>query len=318
MENAYSSENRQPQWHLLGAGSLGCLFAAYLQRAGVAFELIVRDEATLQQLRANGGIALLRDNTNTIVAVTATTPAFVSAPITQLLICTKAQQTLAAVGAIKSKLAPNALIVLLQNGMGVRELLQAELPSAAILHALSTEGAFRSTRFNVMHAGRGETVIGAIEPQQQALAKSAAQALQCELSIAFAADIEHGLWLKLGVNSVINPLTAINRCRNGELFKLDNIETTVTQLCEELAHVARAEHVNLMAAQLRDEAYHVMHATANNRSSMLQDIEAGRDTEIDFINGFIVQRAHHHGIACNKHEELLAAVHAIESATPSP
>lgn len=324
----------QPQWHLLGAGSLGCLFAAYLQRAGVALELIVRDEATLQQLQANGGITLAYDNKSATIPVNATTLNSVKAPITQLLICTKAQQTLAAVAAIKSKLAPDVLIVLLQNGMGVREqlqdaLLQYERPNATILHALSTEGAFRSARFHITHAGRGETVIGAIEPQQQALAKSAVQTLQCELPIAFAPDIERRLWLKLGVNSVINPLTAIHRCRNGELLKLDTIETIetvetiVTQLCDELANVAHAERIDLSSTQLRDEVYRVMHATANNKSSMLQDIEAGRETEVDFINGFIVQRAQHHGIACTKHEALLAAIHtleqaAIESVTPSP
>ena len=314
-------DNVPSRWHVLGAGSLGCLFAAYLQRAGVALELIVRDETALRQLRSNGGITLSHpdephDDESTTVAVAATTPNSVQAPITQLLICTKAQQTLAAVDAIKSKLAPDVLIVLLQNGMGVRELLQRaflqhERPHATILNALSTEGAFRSARFHVTHAGYGETVIGSIEPQQQALAKSAVQALQCELPIAFAPDIERRLWLKLGVNSVINPLTAIHHCRNGELLKLDMIETIVTQLCDELAQVARAEHIAVSVAQLRDEVYRVMHDTANNKSSMLQDIEARHDTEIDFINGFVVQRAQHHGIACTQHTLLLDKMRAL-------
>ena len=326
-------DNAPSRWHVLGAGSLGCLFAAYLQRAGSALELIVRDEAALQQLRANGGITLTRNekprdgkpyaDEHATIAVTATTPNSVQAPITQLLICTKAQQTLAAVDAIKSKLAPDVLIVLLQNGMGVRELLQSALlqherPHAIMLNALSTEGAFRSARFHVTHAGYGETVIGSIEPQQQAFAKHAVQALQCELPIAFAPDIERRLWLKLGVNSVINPLTAIHRCRNGELLKLDNIESSVAKLCDELAQVARAERIDLSAAQLRDEVYRVMRATAENRSSMLQDIEAGRDTEIDFINGFVVQRGHHHGISCVQHEGLLAAVRTLEHAALEP
>jgi 2-dehydropantoate 2-reductase len=88
----------------------------------------------------------------------------------------------------------------------------------------------------------------------------------------------------------------------------------VTQLCDELALVARAERIDLSATQLRDEVYRVMRATANNKSSMLQDIESGYATEIDFINGFVVQRAHQHGIACTQHEGLLAAVHTLEQA----
>lgn len=341
MANTYSLSDRTlaadspAQWHLLGAGSLGCLFAAYLQRAGVELELIVRDAATLRQLRANGGIMLShaempsRDSNlsqddkpraaeHTTIAVAATTSTSVRAPIAQLLICTKAQQTLAAVAAIKSKIAPDVLIVLLQNGMGVREQLLRELPHATVLNALSTEGAFRRARFHVVHAGYGDTVIGAIQAQQHMLARNAVQALQCELPIAFAPDIERRLWLKLGVNSVINPLSAIHRCRNGELLELDDIDTTVTQLCDELAHVACAERIDLNTEQLRDETYRVMRATANNKSSMLQDIEARRDTEIDFINGFIMQRAHQHGIVCAQHALLLDKIRALRAGSPSP
>lgn len=323
MANAQPPEDGQRRWHLLGAGALGGLFAAYLQRAGAALELIVRDEDSLQQLRAHGGITLieptLSDATKlTTIAVAAATPNSVGAPITHLLVCTKAQQTRAAIGALKSKIAPDILIVLLQNGMGVRELLQHELPHATILHALSTEGAYRRAPFQITHAGRGNTVIGAIEPRHHALAENAVRALQCELPIAFAPDIERRLWLKLAVNSVINPLTALHRCRNGELLDLDNIETIVTRLSEELSHIARAEGIALSAAQMREEIYRVMRATAANKSSMLQDIEAGRATEIDFINGFIVQRAHRHGIACAQHARLLAAIRALERGSPLP
>jgi 2-dehydropantoate 2-reductase len=303
----------QSKWHLLGAGSMGCLFAAYLQRAGIVFELIVRNEESLRQLHANGGITLLRDNERTTIPVAATTSNDLQTPITQLLICTKAQQTLAAVATIKTRVASGALIVLLQNGMGVRELLQQELPHAIIFNALSTEGAFRNMCFHVAHAGRGDTVIGTVAPQQHILAEKVVQALRCELAIAFAADIERRMWLKLAVSSVINPLTAIHRCRNGELLKLDSIDATVRQLCDELEHVARAEAIQLSALQMRNEVFQVLRATANNKSSMLQDIAAGRVTEIDFINGFIVQRAHRHRIACPQHTALLDEVRALES-----
>ncbi len=319
MESAPFFAKERTRWHLLGAGSLGCLFAACLQRAGVALEMIVRDDVALQQLQANGGITLLRgtgqesNGERTTIAVAAQTPNTVRAPIRQLLICTKAQQTLAAVAAIKSHLTSDALIVLLQNGMGVRELLQNELPRATILHALSTEGAFRNARFHIAHASRGATLIGAIAAAQKKIAENVVHALQCELPITYAPDIERRLWLKLAVNSVINPLSALHRCRNGELLKLDHIDSMVTSLCEELAPVARAERIDLTATQMRDEVYRVMHATAQNKSSMRQDIEASRTTEIDFINGFIVQRAHAHGLACPQHEHLLAAIHALES-----
>lgn len=313
MNDAHSLGDRQPRWHLLGAGSLGCLFAAYLQRAGIAIELIVRDDATQQQLRANGGITLHSGDANATIAIAAATTVSVEAPIRRLLICTKAQQTLAAVAAIQNKLASDAVIVLLQNGMGVREQLQPVLPGASILHALSTEGAFRTQRFHVTHAGRGETLLGAIDAGPQALAERVAHEWQCcALNIAFAPDIERRLWLKLAVNSVINPLTALQRCRNGELLQRDAIAALIAELCSELEAIAHAEHIDLSAAQMREEIYRVMRATAQNKSSMLQDVEAKRSTEIDFINGFIVQRAQMHQLPCAHHERLLRAMKALQ------
>ena len=305
-------DSAQTRWHVLGAGSLGCLFAACLQRAGIVTELILRDRITLEKLQANGGIALTRDDNRVTVAVRAVTLATLGAPIRQLLMCTKAHQTREAIGAIKAKLAADAIVVLLQNGMGVREQLERELPQATILHALSTEGAFRTARFDVTHAGFGETVIGSTAPHRQHIARQAAQALQCELPIAYAPDIERRLWLKLAVNSVINPLTALHRCRNGELLQLNGIDQLVAALCEELTRVAQADHVIVDASPIRNEILRVMHTTAQNKSSMLQDIEAGRTTEIDFINGFIVERAHAHGISCPHHEQMLAAVRALQ------
>jgi 2-dehydropantoate 2-reductase len=322
LETVYPLKTGSTQWHLLGAGSLGCLFAASLQRAGVALELIVRDAAALHQLRANNGIALTRtqgplDNKSPVgesvtVAIAASTTNSIQTAITHLLICTKAQQTLDAIAAIKSSIVPDAIIVLLQNGMGVRELLQRELPHATIFHALSTEGAFRTARFAVTHAGHGETLIGSNDAEQQTLAQHIVQSLQCELPIIFAHDIELRLWLKLAVNSVINPLTALHRCRNGELTQIINIEKKITLLCAELAQVARAEHIELNTMQMHNEVYRVIHTTANNKSSMLQDIEAGRASEIDFINGYIVQRAHRHGLSCPHHKQLLHAVRALQ------
>jgi len=299
-------------WHLLGAGSLGCLFATCLRRAGVAIELIVRDDTALRSLRANGGIALTRGGECTTTAIAACTANTLHARIDRLLVCTKAQQTIAAIDSIQAHLADDALIVLLQNGMGVRERLQQKLPRCTILQALSTEGAFQSARFCVTHAGRGETWIGAVNARDRDSAKSAAQSLQCELPVLFADDIERRLWLKLAVNSVINPLTALHRCRNGELARLDNFAQTVAQLCEELARIARADGVELDATQLCAEVFRVMHATADNKSSMLQDVEAQRATEIDFINGFIVDRARAHALPCAYHAQLLAAVTALQ------
>jgi 2-dehydropantoate 2-reductase len=305
---------RAPQWHVLGAGSIGCLFAGALRDAGIFTQLLLRDAASLERWqRAGAAIVIERDSLQRRIALPAAIPASLepSAPLQRLLVCTKAQQTQPALAALVEKVDANALIVLLQNGMGVREQVQALLPRATILHALSTEGAFQRERFHVVHAGRGETLIGGAATHR-AIAQATAAELAGELRIEAVDDIERRLWSKLAVNSVINPLSALHDCRNGEVPQLPGFENLLSQLCAEVCAVANAEGQVLDALQLAAAVRDVCRITAANRSSMLQDIAARRRTEIDFINGHVVRMALAHGIASVQQEALLAQVKALE------
>jgi 2-dehydropantoate 2-reductase len=308
----------QPEhtWHVLGAGSIGCLFACALHRAGLSTQLLLRDNASLEQWRAAGSaVVLQRGAERWRTELPAATPATlaVDAPLRRILVCTKAQQTRAALAALGTAVDPAALIVLLQNGMGVREQLRELLPHATILHALSTEGAYQIERFHVVHAGQGETLIGGAG-DLQAIARETVAALRCELRIEATDAIEQRLWLKLAINSVINPLTALHDCSNGALLALPAIGALLPALCAEACAAANAEGQTLQAAQVADAVRDVCRATAANRSSMLQDIAAKRATEIDFINGHIVRTALRHGIACPRQTALLDRIRALEQA----
>jgi 2-dehydropantoate 2-reductase len=144
-------------WHILGAGSIGCLFAAHLRLAGASTQVILRDADSLALWHAVGGIELRDERGSRLVAMPALAGAAPAASVDRLLVCTKAHQTRAALEALRDSIAASALIVLLQNGMGVREQVTALLPDAIVLNALSTEGAYQVERFRVVHAGRGET-----------------------------------------------------------------------------------------------------------------------------------------------------------------
>ena len=301
-------------WHVLGAGSIGCLFAAYLQQANHNMTLIVRDKTGAARLQDQSGIILEREQQKVTVPIAGTAAAAIAQPITHLLICTKAQQTQTAINSIKTKLADKPVLVLLQNGMGVRELLLQAIPNATVLHAITTEGAWQRERFHVVHAGHGETVVGAIAHDEQHCADAVASASRCELPIASVTDIERRLWLKLAINSVINPLTALYQCRNGELLQLPDIDNTIAQLCSEFAQVAAANQQSFAVDFLIENVRSVMRDTADNRSSMLQDILARRRTEIDFINGYIIKRALQHRLSCPQQIALFDAIKNKEHA----
>lgn len=316
------SADSPDHWHILGAGSLGCLLAACRARAGLAHTLLLRDETTAATLLQRGGITLEQSGHRETLAVVAESVT-ASGPIAQLLICTKAQQSEAAFAGIAHRLTDDARVVLLQNGMGVHELLQPGRPGLHWLQGLSTEGAYQRQRFHVVHAGRGETVVGAFEPRQQAHALHFVRSWQpTGLTMVAVNDIRRRQWLKLAVNSVINPLTALHRCPNGELLTLTKIGEQVHALCAELAAVAAADGEFFTGSELAESVFAVMHSTATNRSSMLQDIEAGRETEIDFINGFVVRKGDAAGIDCPGHralwQQVLALGRGLNSGPPHP
>jgi 2-dehydropantoate 2-reductase len=200
-------------------------------------------------------------------------------------------------------------VVLLQNGVGFQESVRLTLPAARVFSAVTTEGAFLEAELCVRHAGRGHTQLG-LHPRAEA---ATAAALATELSggglaVEPVADIEAALWRKLAVNCAINPLTALHGCRNGRLLEDCVLYAEFSALCTELETVFAGLGRGAIARTLRDQASAVARATANNRSSMLQDLEAHRETEIDFITGQLCRVARGAGIPCPRNESLLADV----------
>lgn len=298
--------------HVLGAGAIGTLFAAELTRAGTDVRLLVRDARDVELLARRGGICVERDGLRETIAVTALTPQQLAAPIGTLLLCTKAQQATAAIATVADRLTPHSDIVLLQNGMGVRETLLATYPRLIWLQGLITEGAFLRDRFDVVHASRGDTVIGGFDAVSQQRAEQFAASWPTSVLPLYAVtDIRRRQWLKLAINSVINPLTALHRCRNGELLNLPDIATTVATLCDEVVAVAATDGETFDSAALQHGVFAVMRSTAANRSSMYQDIEQGRGSEIDYINGYIVQRGERYGIECAAQRALWQRIQAV-------
>ena len=146
----------------------------------------------------------------------------------------------------------------------------------------------------IIHVANGITHIGPAR-QQDGDYSYLADILQTVLpDVAWHNNIRAELWRKLAVNCVINPLTAIWNCPNGELR---HHPQEIMQICEEVAAVIEREGHHTSAEDLRDYVMQVIDATAENISSMLQDIRALRHTEIDYINGFLLRRARAHGIA---------------------
>jgi 2-dehydropantoate 2-reductase len=197
----------------------------------------------------------------------------------------------------------------LQNGLGNEERLAAELPSP-VLAGTCTYGARLVEPGVVRCTGVGEVTVGPAEGGRSTLADSvgaAANAAGVETTVA--TDMPRRLWEKLAVNAGINAVTALARVENGALVDGPASETA-RAAAREAAGVAReVAGVDLDPDSVAERVTDVAETTAANVSSMRADVEAGRPTEVDAINGAVVDRA---GESVPVNETLTALVRAWE------
>lgn len=268
-------------WHILGAGSLGALWACRLAAHGLAPTLILRDQAKLERYHQAQGLTL---NT-TRYLINAELPES-DAPIKRLLVTCKAYDAASAVAAVRHRLSQDAELILLQNGIGSQAKVQQQAPWARCILGSSTEGAYRPAEFTVMPAGAGQNFLGTL--QKSAPPVWLNELAQANIAHQWSEDIDMRLWRKLALNCAINPLTVLHDCRNGQLLQHQSVLGEITQ---ELTCLLNASGQTIAATGLHAQVLEVIEATANNYSSMHQDVHAKRRTEIAYLLGFAVTKA---------------------------
>ena len=303
-------------WYILGAGAIGGLWAHVLQQWGYKVIILCRDEAQHLLLQQQG-LSVTSEGNTTTSQLASLFPGQASNQqqhsIQHLLVCTKTYATLAALQTWQAMLHPQVNFTLLQNGMGTAQQVQAKYPSANIYCATTTDGAWRQAPWQITRAGCGETLIGAYSHHLsrsdaptflQHLLQSSADNPQ-QLAIHWHTDILTPLWHKLAINSAINGLTAIYEVTNGELIDHPQARPRLEQLCRETEDVMSRCHIIPISRGLLKQALRVAQQTAANKSSTLQDCLAGRPTEIDAINGFVIQQGRNLHLPCAAHKQLV-------------
>ncbi len=283
-------------WHIIGAGAIGSLWADRLHRQGEAITLVLRSSEQVdafnhneQSLRVESPNKELR-----VVQCKATWAEDLSDTITHLLITTKAFDALDAINRVKNQLASDATIVVMINGYGVQQTIQETFTDHNILFASTTDGAFNLAPFHTVHAAKGTTLIGSLNKKIDSKVSPLSGADWID-------DIDTILWRKVAINCCINPVTAIHKCTNGEIFSTEERAKLTTNLAKEIEQLERKMGVD-RHTPLIEEVKSVSELTYRNRSSMLQDVAKGRRTEVEHINGAIVDLAKKYAVEvpCNK------------------
>ena len=272
--------------HVVGAGALGSMIAARLSAAGVETRLVLR--AKSRRWRAvdasSNRVRVLVDGAPHDVA---TAPDARDAKL--VLLCTKVWQARDALREAKT----SARVVALCNGA------LSLVDDATIVPAVTTHGCFETQPFDVTHAGPGTLWVADDEAFRTLSASET-------LNVVRVSEVEmkERLWKKLAVSCVLNPLTALHSCRNGEA--LPGREDTCRAVCAEIASL---DDCPCTADELEEAIYQCVAENAANYSSMYQDIAAGRRTEVDALSGWVVDRAR--GGGAPESARLAAAVRAL-------
>ena len=274
------------QWHVLGVGAIGGLFACRLHESGAGVTLLTRrDLATTRELIVRGGSEKrYRFLQQTLKA---DTPEALTEPIAHLLITTKAWAVESALQAIAHRLTPESTVVLLCNGMGLAERAAPLIGDAALILASTTAGCRRSSNNKLIISGEGSTRVGTSVPNDTPPAWFT-QWQEAVPDCRWESDIREVLLAKVALNAVINPLTAIHGVENGALLHppLKNQTDGITAEVQSLLCAGGADRI---AAALPDSVRTVCTQTAQNHSSMRVDIELGEPTEIEAIVGWLLK-----------------------------
>ncbi|MEP0355794.1 2-dehydropantoate 2-reductase [Paraglaciecola sp.] len=289
---------------VVGKGAIGSLIAYSCQQQKLDFQLLLKNNNTItldvekidgEKIRVYPSSSDINDAADFDIVVF---------PI-------KAYQVLGALQQLSQSVRPKHTLVLLHNGMGTIEQVKALYPNNPIVAATTSYGAFKPTDTNVKETGLGKTHLGWVS-------KCRNNAILIESTISkllppstWHQDIQLALWKKLAINSVINPLTAINNITNGELVNI-KFHKLIHTICSEVSQVMTSVGYPTNSDTLQQSVLRVIEATANNYSSMHQDITFKRQSEIEFINGYVIKKGRELNIPVPENQLLFNKIKELE------
>ena len=296
---------------ILGAGAIGSLFGALLWESGEDVVLIGR-KRHVDAIKSRG-LKVSGISGERIVKPKAVTTTQEIGKVDLIIISVKSYDTEQAAKDALNMIHHNTVVLTIQNGLGNIEKLCEIIGEKHVIGGVTMQGSTLVKPGEIYHAGKGPTIIGELNREITSRIKRIAETFnKAKIETQITQNIWGVLWDKLIINVGINALTAITRMKNGELLKIPETRNIMIEAVKEAVNVAKALNIKLEIKNHVRKVIEVAEATANNKSSMLQDIERRKKTEIDYINGAIVKLGKKLGIKTPVNKTLTALVKAIE------
>jgi 2-dehydropantoate 2-reductase len=303
---------------VMGAGAVGCYYGAMLARAGAKVRLIGRP--ALAEAVARDGLTFQSLGFTERIALAATSDPAAVAGAGLVLFSVKSPDTDAAGRAITPHLAPDAVVLSLQNGVDNLERLRARVPNVVIPAVVFV--AAEIPRAGVLrHNGSGDLIIGEPAPRRAddaLLARLAGDLAAAKVPTRVSDNIEGALWGKLILNCAYNAASALGRCRYGPLVAVPEVRRIMADAIAEIVALATAKGVQLAVDDPVKMAFGLADIIPNAISSTAQDLARGRPTEIDHLNGYVVRESDARGLAAPVNRTLHALVKLLEQVPAEP
>ncbi len=297
---------------VFGAGAMGSFFGGLLSARN---EVILIGRADrVRAIRAHG----LRISGKTVRLAHPRAAARIpqDARPDLVIVSTKAYDTANAMKQLRP-LAKSPIFLTLQNGLDNAEIIGRT--ATRVVAGTTAHGVTFLGPGEIRHAGVGETVLGPwANVDEDELVRLRDVFEEAGITTRLTSDIRTELWAKVIVNASINPLAALAGVPNGRLVRDKRLLATLETVCRESAAIAKAEGARIDAEEIVQRTVLVARRTAANRSSMLQDLDHGRKTEIDAITGAVLRSAARQRMAAPLNQALYALVKAREAALRAP
>jgi len=298
---------------VIGSGAMGSLFGGNLAIAG---ENVVLYDVYREHIDTVNKEGLSIEDAET-GKITVVHPQASSDPESVknsdvLLIFVKSTNTESVANQFKSFAAPHTIVLTLQNGLGNDAILVKHFGIERTAIGVTSQGATFLGPGKIKHAGKGPTHITMADGNKTKLQDLAAALGRAGFETYISDEVTSLVWSKLIINVGINALTALLNVKNGQLLEYEDIKQVMADLVKEALIVVKKKGIQLIYDDPLAQVYEVARKTASNSSSMLQDFQKNHPTEIDFINGAVVNEAQKLGISVPVNETVTRIVRTID------
>ena len=307
---------------VVGAGAVGSFFGAMLARAGHQVTLIGRP-AHVKAIESHGlqldlahadGVQTVRLHASTDFAALRTADL--------VLFCVKSTDTVAVAHSMAAQVAPDAIMMSLQNGVENVALIASALANPVIPTVVYVATEITAPGC-VKHHGRGELLIGSMQACRlgnapEVFSRIADLFASAQVPVRISQNVMVDLWSKLLINCVFNAISGLTQTSYGQLAGVDGIRTTQSALLREVLAVAHADGTALDEATAMQAVALISKTMAGQKSSTAQDMARHKLSEIDHLNGFVVRRGQALGVPTPVNQAMVALVKLVESTFIAP